>query len=340
MLKRGVILGSLVAGAFLLPGVVGAAVTGVCSQCHTMHASQNGTTTTPQNTLLKAGGCNGCHLVAGVENLATGHANDTIGAPQVDGTAATGFVLNGGYFDVATNDNTHHNVADIPGEAADTNFVAAGSTRAPGNAAGVGTLIDAGGNVPALTCVSCHGASGGHHGAASAGYRLLNPAMTMKVNPEVPATKDWGAVAASATVAVGTRSAGTRVYDATSVNQFCASCHNLFHNGAGYGANETAAGSNIWLRHPTGNRVITTAGGSILQNRTAAGDNDQVVIGGDATADNVVMCLSCHVPHGGPNADLLSYPMNASTNFAGDGTASNGCEFCHSYGVVGTETGM
>ena len=337
MLKRSIILGSLVAGVSLLPLVANAAVSGICSNCHTMHASQAGVTTTPQNTLLKATGCYGCHMT-GVGNTSTGRDLVYL-APQVDGTGNTGYVLDGGYFKLSAADNTRHNVQTVPiasgGDHADANL--AGVTYAPGGT--VMLIRDATTpTLPGMTCSSCHGASGGHHGTAS-NYRLLSPTVT--VTNDFVGTKDYGAVLATSQ-AVGHRAAGTRVYNAQSVNQFCASCHTQFHNGAGYGANESAS-PGTWLRHPTGNHVLTTAGPSIAAAVTTSDarpalEKDEVVVGGDGSAtSDIVMCLSCHVAHGGPNASLLSFQINAAGNFnlAGDGTKSIGCETCHSYGATG-----
>jgi len=301
MLKRNVILGGLIAGAFLLPVAANAGrVTGQCVNCHTMHNSQGnlpmtGATTAGSPTLLK-GNCAGCHT-GGVNDATGREAAGTIHAPQV--TDSTN-ILSGGYFN-AISDATHHNVANI--STADVDG-ALGNTP-PGGAAMGGML----------TCEDCHQGTGGHHGTGG-GFRLLSgvtgtPAANYGVNM-------------AAANGVGNRSAAS--YNGT-INTFCGSCHSLFH-GAG---NQMAGGS--WIRHPTDITLSSEARAGLTTYSTADaayGTKGDIVPVGDT---DLVLCLSCHVPHGSANADLLSFAY--SSNSAGDGSASNGCETCHSYGATG-----
>lgn len=290
MFKRSLVVGSLIAGAFLLPSLAAAAVTGVCSQCHTMHASQDGVDSGAQNTLLKgaSGSCVGCHTNAGFPT-----------APQVDNAAA---VLNGGYFDITAPiaaDNQVHNVtgSSTAGSnglyAADVAITASGTI--PGGAAyAVGTQA---------TCTGCHSDSG-HHTATS--YRMLG-----NTNHSTGAA-DYGANGATFP---GNRD--VNVYDSEDMNGFCANCHATFHT--------TQGSPSPWLRHPTDIRVSTSTEVSILTTFT---ETDVVPLGtNDAAATDVILCLSCHVPHGGPYADLLSFDY--STNSAGNSGAVAGCESCH-----------
>jgi hypothetical protein len=341
MFKRSVVLGGLVAGAFLLPYVANAGkVSGVCSNCHTMHASQNGVAGTPHDTLLVGTGCVGCHADQTVDNLATGKGNNAVGAPQVDNvaTAPTGFINNAGYFDFTAGSSSHqHNVAGI--QAADTAMIAAGSTQAPG-----GTFSLGAGANPALTCADCHGGSGGHHGSGASTYRLLAGA-----NATTSAQTDYGAIAAGAAVTSGTRSEVT--YNATDMNAFCATCHGTFHQSAdptSAAGNQRGAVAGTWIRHPTdvsfaAQKALGVGLTPSLQEGNAvsfAGNNAVVV--GTITASGAtdgLMCLSCHVPHGGPYNDLLAFQYNATNNAAGDTTRSVGCETCHSYGAA-AGTGM
>lgn len=332
MLNRKLVLGGLVAGAFLLPAVAFAGVTGVCSNCHTMHASQNGQASTAQNTLLKAGAdCVACHAIAGVENGTNGRGTDTIKAPQVDGTGLAGtYVNNAGFFDNAADDNTHHNVVGIGSASGhgDSNMINAGATVAPGGTFSLGTLA-----APVLACNSCHGGSGAHHGTTPSSYRILtNNAGGAAINIATSAQTDFGAAAGPADE--GTRS--EVAYDATNANLFCAGCHGGFHGNANQ---QGAAPAGTWIRHPTdvsmaAERAAGTAP-SIVAGKNATNDTDAVVIGSVGATNDVVMCLSCHLPHGGKYADLLAFPYDATHNAAGDATASPGCETCHSYGVTG-----
>lgn len=352
MFKRSVILGGLIAGAFLLPAVAGAGkVSGVCSNCHTMHNSQNGVTVNssgvPNDTLLTGNGCVGCHAAAGVSNTALGRGDDaTIHAPQVDNNGTTGYINNAGYFNAAAADGNQHNVKYI--SSADAVMIAAGATNAPGDTA---PLIGLGsGANPNLECSSCHGSSGGHHGNSSTTYRLLSG-----TNATTSAQTDFGAKAAVAGVSSGTR--GEVSYNATDMNLFCANCHGLFHGAANQDG--TALNDGTWIRHPTDVSMATQkALGATLTPSLQEGNNwlaavaaqgtvagvaavDAVVVGSNGTATDVVMCLSCHVAHGGPYGDLLSYPYDASNNVAGGATPARsiGCETCHSYGAA-AGTGM
>jgi hypothetical protein len=328
MLKRSLLIGSMVAGAFLLPTLASAAVSGPCANCHTMHASQNGLATTANPTLLKGDSCIGCHAVAGEENGALGR-NTTAGsalAPQVDWDGSTaGYLNNAGYFNNAADENTHHNVAGI-----DSNSdakILANSATSPGGS----FPVDDGGGAPALKCESCHSGSGGHHGAAASTYRILPG-----TNGTTSAQNDYGA-AATAGANYGTRS--EVAYDSSDMNLFCADCHGGFHQDAtgpvGAG-NQLSATAGTWVRHPTDIKVAG-AGPSIDAGfaMDASNDIDMIVLGTRGADSDILMCITCHLPHGGPNADLLSFNYGGSGSFAGDNDASDGCETCHSYGGNG-----
>jgi hypothetical protein len=337
MLNRRLVIGSLVAGAFLLPAVAGAAVTGVCSNCHTMHSSQNGLNATlSTGTLLKSGAdCFSCHANPAVENGANGRGTDTIAAPQVDNntSAVTGYINNAGFFDLnaAGNDNTHHNVVISSVTPAlnhgDSNMLNAGAVMAPGGALfSLGNAASA-----ALTCTDCHGGSGAHHGTTASSYRILGNTTfpsTVANTIATSAQTDFGAVQTTATLNVGSRA--EVAYNATNANLFCASCHSLFHGNV----NQATATAGTWARHPT-DITMTTAGPSIVQTYNASNDIDEVPVGTQGADTNVVLCISCHVPHGSRTADLLAFPYNATTNAAGDATKSTGCETCHTYGANG-----
>ncbi len=95
------------------------AITGICSNCHTMHNSQDGTSmnfdnsATPNDILLR-NDCIGCHASGGAVNI------DSIGAPQVNHTAVTDLAggnfayITGGKARVTADQNTAgHNVIDF-----------------------------------------------------------------------------------------------------------------------------------------------------------------------------------------------------------------------------------
>lgn len=320
MIKRSVVLGGLIAGAFLLPNLATAGVvSGPCVNCHTMHNSQNGATVSglaPNGQLLmKAGGCIGCHAGAGGNLIGTGMSAagpGLIAAPQVDDTTNT---LSGGFFTGAVDAN-HHN----PTEFVDPDGDLAG---VPGTGGARATLI-VGDPAAGLQCKDCHDSSGGHHGAGAADYRMLG-GVTGNTEAALYGVQGGG---------IGNRSAAT--YNATTMNAFCGSCHGAFHTQP----NQESATAGTWLRHPTDVTVTYNAATrpSIVTLANNAAAPDQTPVGEAGTDTNMVMCISCHLPHGGANADLLAFAYDAATNIAGGtatGDRSVGCETCHSYNGFG-----
>lgn len=325
MFKRNLVLGGLIAGAFVLPSLaVAGSVSGVCSNCHTMHNSQAGVAmlsglangAAAQPMLLAGTGCVGCHASAD-DNNSSGKPTGAGKAPQVDNNGTSGYVLNGGYFTKVASgaDSVQHNVVGI------TTHDGTLSTAPGGSLATVG-----------FTCESCHTAQG-HHKTATNKYRMLE-GTNATIGQTSP--KDYGAVSV-ATAKVGTRS--EVIYNATAMNGFCAGCHATFHN--------SAEGTGTWTRHPTDVAVVVNGSSSTsIVNYYNNADTDSVVVGyagatkattptaAAATINATVMCISCHVPHGGPYADLLSFNytlVTAGSNAAGLG----GCEKCHSYSGAG-----
>lgn len=323
MFKRNlVVIGGLVAGAFLLPSlaVAGGSVSGSCVNCHTMHNSQNGVArfTNVAGNLLGGTGCAGCHAKSGLENISTGAPSTDVKAPQVDNDGATAYILNGGYFKTTGGvDANQHNVAGIATKDVALNY------NPPGGAA----------RTSLLGCQDCH-TSTGHHTTATNKYRMLAGTGRSDASAQTVALKkSYGASAAAVDKAAGARS--SIVYQATDMNLFCAKCHGTFHTAANQG------GPAAWVRHPTDVQVTNSTNFPSIRTFLANADTDQAPVGSTlatptATAagtDGTVMCISCHVPHGGPYADLLAF--NYAANRAGGNTVSDGCETCHSYSSAG-----
>lgn len=300
MKDRRIILAVLVAGIFLLLPVIAAAhlgLKGICSNCHTMHASQDGITTTPNNQLLKFNNCVACHAGPGWANdPVTGRSTTGIPAPQVHDSANP---IAGGNFTLAGADSIQHNVYDL-GLSIDAAF-----TFIPGS----GTPYNAGSQV---TCESCHDRTIGHQiadaarsGTSTSSYRMLGRGGGFYVS----GTGDTNYEVA----------AGQNTYNATSLNLFCASCHGLFH-GLNQGVGEDPV-PNVWLRHPTDVSLAKEYPAATFTG------NNTIPMGGDGTDTDLVMCVSCHRPHGSPQADMLRFSY--STVLAGDGSSASGCEVCH-----------
>jgi hypothetical protein len=306
MLNKKLVLGSLagatllVGAAIMLPSVAGAAVNGTCANCHTMHASDEGVTTTPSGFLLKAG-CAGCHAIE--VNSAAG-VGATFGAPQVGDDTAGVNLLAGGYFNTTVDASgaSAHSVIDAS--------VPANLTVAPGDATAPFTFVAASTTNTNFECTDCHGAAG-HHGTSTS-YRFLQADLLNAGSATGPLVTGTGAAAWE----VG--ATAPNVYDAASMNTFCSGCHSDFHGTTNTGGTGVT-GSGPFTRHPT--NVITSSYGASYTGATGA---DKTVATGDG---GEVMCLSCHRAHGSDQPDMLRFTY--ANNSAGDGTQNVGCETCH-----------
>lgn len=305
MLRRNLLIGGLVAGVFILPSVASAKVQGVCSNCHTMHNSQGGADINATITALIGSGCASCHSDGtSVNNTTDGKSDAPTGAPQVTGT--TGGINAAGYFQ-AGNDSLQHNPSNFAGETEDTISDVPGDalTRSVAAFGGAGVRMD---------CEDCH-TTAGHHTATN--YRML-----ARNGATAGGVSDYNPNAAFP----GKRSDLT--YNAAGMNNVCAACHGNFHG--------TAVGNQTdgtdWIRHPTDISLTAYEAATSLATSTFTA-TDAVVVGTTGATTDMIMCLSCHVAHGGPYADLLSFSY--ALNYAGTGTRASGCETCHSYGEAG-----
>ncbi len=106
---------------FMLPKTAPARVSGPCSNCHTMHNSQNGGamnidgSSDPNQLLLRTSTCTGCHAQGGSSNIVS--FNGTL-TPQVYHTAATdlaggNFAYIDGLKGSGASDAKGHNVIDL-----------------------------------------------------------------------------------------------------------------------------------------------------------------------------------------------------------------------------------
>mgnify|MGYP003574150012 FL=1 len=103
MLNKKLVLGSLVAGAFLLPMTASAGVvSGPCVGCHTMHATDGdgNNYATQNNQLLLGTGCLACHAYTtnDTDGLAVG---TSIPAPQVI-SGNTNYTAGGSFYPTGT----------------------------------------------------------------------------------------------------------------------------------------------------------------------------------------------------------------------------------------------
>ena len=323
-------------------GIGYAKVTGVCSNCHTMHNSQGGEALDadgPYNYLL-AGGCVGCH---------TGVNDGSGSTPFVYSTTEPNYGLNtlaGGNFYWATlNGVKGHNVKGIPAMAADSILGAA-----PGDTASCATLgnchtslyttelIDTG-------CEGCH-LEPKHHAPQQAAdavaeeengyFRFLSGhAAGDNFGVEGIEDSDWEYQpnAGNHNDYLGkanahTGGAGFLGVGANTMTAYCTGCHGNFH----VQQNVTSS----WIRHPS-DAVIPSSGeysGYITYDPvvpiarpslTSAFDTDVVTPGTD-----MVMCLSCHRAHGSPHDDMLRWEYAGMISGNGGVFSDTGCFKCHS----------
>jgi predicted CXXCH cytochrome family protein len=114
---------------------------------------------------------------------------------------------------------------------------------------------------------------------------------------------------------------------------YCCGCHGNFHQ-----ENTAADGSGEWIRHPS-DAVIPNEGEYAdafgtshvydplvpVARPSLTGWTDPVTT--VAINADMVMCLSCHRPHGSPYDDLLRW--NYGDMLAGGGDSTTGCFACH-----------
>ena len=346
----------------LFAGVTLAQVSGVCSNCHTMHNSQNGSSilsTGPQPSLLTSD-CVGCHSDDGSVSI--------IGStPIVFNRALPNAPLAGGnFYWVAQSggDEYGHNVLGISGP--DNNLA-----RAPGKNAGCSTGCHSSLAQPAVMswpstgdvengCRGCHTPQ--HHADDSAvvvdgnggWYRFLGVVPLKKLRYLAQETgvigieaADWeeNASSGSHNVYQGTTAVyanGSNYGDATlyihdnSIGSFCAGCHGEFHdrmNDAQGISDFSIAGA--WIRHPSDVLIPVTGEYSgyetydpvvpAARSNVIEGDRNFTTI--DHTRD-VVTCISCHRAHGSPYPDMLRWDYQNGCE-AGTENSDCGCFTCH-----------
>jgi hypothetical protein len=281
-LKLGLLGASVLAGSIMLAqhSADAGTMTGVCSTCHTMHNSQNGTNMgliTAQDYLLR-NNCVGCHSDPAGTDISTNDApivwHTTQPTDDPTGLGASNYLAGGSFYyimDAGGDDAFGHNVADL-GLAADGNIT---GTNPPGN---VGGSIST-----QLTCEGAYGCHsyGAHHNnvggersnpaltvwvdgsSAGASYRFLNTNRTPGAFTGVQGGEngDWEYVAGPDDHNVYW---AYNDYDTAQIDHltgFCARCHGNFHGSVGlpYGTQPTGIGvaspASPWIRHPTDFRL-------------------------------------------------------------------------------------
>lgn len=325
-----------------------AKVVGACGGCHTMHNSQHGADMAlnggPNNYLLM-NSCVGCHTGDNVG----GSTPYVMGINQPDYGTNT---LAGGNFWWCENvsDTQGHNVFT-----ANPDEVLIASGGAPGgefNSCGqdschnnlhapyAGTVDGRNGK---YGCEGCH-LKPRHHADDSASvvgesggwYRFLSGHLSGGgQGVEGVEAPDWELNASSTShneylgLDMSKTSGGhMSTSGANTTTAYCTGCHGHFHQ-----QDTTSTGESPWLRHPS-DAVLPPAGeyagyDEYDPNAPVARPSLPVASPGTVTpGTDMVMCLSCHRPHGSPYDDLLRWnyqAMQAGTS----GDINTGCFACH-----------
>ena len=331
---------SLISLVFI-PYIVLAKVSGVCSNCHTMHYSQSPWPSewgSGPNESLLINSCVGCH---------TGENDGTNTTPYVYSTSSPTYetdTLAGGNFYWLANgcDECGHNVIAIPGVSQDSNF-----TQTPGYVGGTTCSgCHGSGNMVLTKCIFCHDPK--HHADDNGPvvgddeevkYRFLS--FTAKHPSSFQEGKykfygvagieddNWEYTVSSSdhNEYCGAVSSGDYSGASHSISRYCAACHWGF-----YGDN-----TGHWKRHPSDYalpdsgeyanyttysplapiaRLEGTLTGMAAASSTVTPGEDQV------------SCLSCHRPHGSPYPDLLRWNYESSCQ-ADTEDSECGCFICH-----------
>jgi len=311
-----------------------ASVSGVCSNCHTMHNSQAGTpmragsVEDPLSALL-LNDCFGCHTTTDNVPFVGGYPFVRLGSGAEDDNC-----LAGGFFPPTTtemgtgnNNDEHHGIGNTNEPAG---FDITENTWYTGELNGLGC---AGTN-------GCHGNEtdlddmaairGGHHDPSA--YRILYVGNNGVVGYgakdyeyAIISGKSTGVVTSGDDQNVNIYSAGV---DDPSISEFCSKCHGDFHNESG--TTDDCGSASPWIRHPTDVAIPTTWAIGDTGYPPDVDDYKHNPVGYDnATFDitkKMVTCLSCHRAHGTANNDLLRWVY--TTQDAGNG-ADYGCLGCH-----------
>ncbi len=340
-----------------------AKVSGPCVNCHTMRNSQNGTAVTSGGpyTVLLVNDCLGCHSATGADTW----QDSVTGAPIVYNIndAPTYGVGNhglagGNFYWVRTDDTNHTN--DTKGHNIFSDNPDDNLTVAPGDPGrlGCGGTNSCHSNISGTItwtidrqgCTKCHmmndaGKTSGFHHAdddntvvgsdiddTDGFYRFLTGHVAgighgVSGIEDTDWQKTYGASDHNEYLGNETALGSNVAFSALghTMTGFCCGCHGNFHVQQTGGA---------WIRHPS-DAVIPNSGEYSAyttydpQVPVARPDlSDWTEPSSTITlAQDMVMCLSCHRPHGSPYPDMLRWDY--STMVAGEG-GSGGCFTCHS----------
>ena len=351
--------GTLVLMLFLIlfpSGNSSAKVTGVCSDCHTMHNSQNGTAmatygggTGPYGALTR-GDCFGCHGQGTANNIVNIGGSEI---PQVYHTDSSDLAA-GNFKYIDTADNRGHNVIELNNND-DVLDAAPGLLPESGH-----DMIIKDTNLTCAGRIGCHGKrvsgasgisslKGSHHQNVDGqcdtadqiynsyrfllgvkGYENMGTYKYQNYNQnnhnEYFGANTPMSVSCSNTCHLGPD--GAVKPPNNTISGFCATCHGRFHDLASIGGDT----SSPFTRHPTDIVIknegeysaYTTYSVEAPVARPSVPDSISNVV---TPGTDIVMCLSCHGAHATNYPDMLRWDY--TTMIAGDTSKSGGCFTCH-----------
>lgn len=337
-----------------------AKVAGRCDNCHTMHASQTPWNTNwdgsvegnPQKYLLGKG-CVACH--SGEIGSNAYYDLGPCKVPIVNHTGGAGpsdYLAGGNFWWVAQSggDPKGHNVYEI--SAGDGSL-----SEAPGNVNACGGSCHLSLATDTAGCTGCHlnprhhaddhanGVSGYVSNNNQGWYRFLSghdPTVGVvgyehgeweNGQPDLPQgdTNNHNQYLGEELDHTGSIIGLSAATDGTTT-AYCCGCHGNFHD-----QDPTSRSGTLrdWTRHPS-DAVIPTDAGSDYAPISVYDPLSPVAMpladvgtltGAVEPGTDMVMCLSCHRPHGSPNDDLLRWDYAAMS--AGGGGDDTGCFYCH-----------
>ena len=304
-----------------------------CSECHTMHNSQDGTSMTAESTeALLNDSCVGCHSGTNTAPLIAGipFVFDPTGAPTYGATGTSGHdtLAGGNFYWVAF--GSHRKGHNVVGIAPDDDIY--------GPSQGGGRPAIPGSNPPEQLSdqLTCAGATGCHGNGTGTDVDSLRPASHHVIDDPTLGTSvpnsfrflsgikgledpDWEF---TVTATGHNQYKGSIGVDTDTITSLCTSCHGNFH----------ATGATPFLRHPT-DVNLPGAGTEYAAYITYKPETPVASVSLAATLENVrggvteaiVSCVSCHRAHGTPWDALLRWDYKSWP-----GGGYDGCGQCHS----------